>query len=107
MASILKIAPRVAPRSAPKVNPMRLQTKGGYTLLPTSLVNQGAKLLPTSLATQGAQLINPSVAGTLASTQYDQAIADAKAALVQQQQDNAQALANVGNWYDQVLGSQG
>jgi hypothetical protein len=84
-----------------------LPTKGGYTLLPTSLVNQGARLLPTSLAKGGAQMIDPSVAGTLAGTQYDQAIADAKAALVQQQSDNAQALANVGNWYDQVLGSQG
>src|SRR5581483_4695555 len=76
-------------------------------LLPTSLVNQGAQLLPTSLANRGAQLINPSVAGTLASTQYDQAIADAQAALKQQQSDNAQMLANVGNWYQQVLDSQG
>jgi hypothetical protein len=99
VASILRI-PTAKPSST------GLATKGGYQLLPTSLATQGAQLLPTSLAKQGAQLISPNVAGQLASSQYDQAIADAQAALQQQESDNAQSLANVNNWYGQVLGAQ-
>lgn len=76
------------------------------SLLPTSLASAGASLLPTSLAKGGAQLFSPTLAATLAGTQYNQAITDAQQNLAMTQSGADQALANVGQWWSSILGGQ-
>ena len=107
------------PKAKPVANAKGRPSGGGAQQLspygagfdPASLLGPGGNgdiyngnLVPLSLAQTGR--LDPSSADAIAGAQYDQAIADLQRQQHQQPRQAAQDLADITNWYAQVMGAQ-
>jgi len=59
-------------------------------------------MIPTSLSSQGAALLTPGYADSLAGAQYDNQVSELNRQQSRTQQQGAQDLQDIGNWYGQV-----
>ncbi len=64
------------------------------------------RILPIALAQGGARLLPRGTADDIAGLQYDPIIQDLLVERARAPRDTRQAIGDIGNWYDQVLGSQ-